>query len=258
MPFGRSILPAAARLFRDFEALLLPVGCLGCGRLLRGAEEEEVCCRLCRSRLRLLPPAGCARCAQPPDHWGGSCALCRDWPAELDWASSAVWLEEGPAEALVHSLKFGGWTVAARPMAEVMARSLAARLAGVDYLVPIPLGRRRLKQRGHNQAGVLAAALGRVLGVPVREGLLSRVRETAPQTDLAPRERWANLAGAFVAAGAVATGTMVALVDDVMTTGATAAAAARAMGAGGPGRRTGAGGLRIGVVTFARAPVPGK
>ena len=175
------------------------------------------------------------------------CGFCRAWPPELAWATSAVWLDDGPGRELVHGLKYGGWRVAACPMAAVLAREAGARLRSVELLVPVPLGPRRLRDRGYNQAAVLAAALSARTGIPVREGLLGRTRDTRTQTVLGPAERWANVAGAFGVRGRVP-GTRVALVDDVLTTGATLASCAAALSAAGAGT--------VGAVTFARAAVP--
>ena len=234
----------------DLEGLLLPQACIGCGNYLAPEARESGCCAVCRSRLRRILPPACGRCGQPNDRWdapGPSCGFCRAWPPDLAWAASAVWMDEGPARELVHGLKYGGWRVAACPMAEVLARELGARLASVELLVPVPLGRRRLRARGYNQAAVLAAALSARTGVPTREGLLARTRDTRTQTALGPAERWANVAGAFRATAPLA-GTRVALVDDVLTTGATLAACAAALAASGA--------VAVGALTFARAAIP--
>lgn len=263
----RSILAATGQALADLEALLLPVACLGCGAWLPPESESEGCCAVCRTRMRALAPPACPRCGQPIDTWESSCGrrregpsgsdarhaappacgFCTEWPPELAWAASAVWLEDGPARELVHALKYDGWRSAARPMAAVMARAMRTRLAGVGALVPVPLGRRRERERGHNQAAILATALGPLAGLPVAAGGLRRVRETRSQTVLGPSGRWTNVAGAF-AAGEGVSGMRVALVDDVLTTGATLAACAAALAAGGAGV--------IGAVTFARAAVP--
>jgi ComF family protein len=219
--------------------------------------------------MRAPAPPLCLRCGQPLDPWdehagrgrdraGGpgadaepgqasGCGFCRDWPPELAWAGSAVRMEVGPARELVHALKYGGWRLAAHPMAEVMARGLGQRLTRTDVLVPVPLGRARLRTRGYNQAAVLAAALGGRLGIAVADGALSRTRETRSQTSLGPAERWRNVTGAFAAARGLA-GARVAVVDDVLTTGATLAACAAALAAGGA--------KEAGAATFARATVP--
>lgn len=158
-----------------------------------------------------------------------------------------MWLDDGPARALVHALKYGGWRVAARPMALALGSVLAARRTAVDALVPVPLGRRRLRERGHNQAACLAAILSELVEVPLAPRLLARRRETRSQTALDPAARHANVAGAFRAADACA-GWRLCLVDDVLTTGATLAACAAALAEAGAGE--------IGALTFARAPVP--
>ena len=253
-----SRLPAIRALALDLEALALPQACLGCDRELAPGEEPEACCTLCRHRMRRIGPPLCGRCGQPLDRWSarweaegagrGHCEFCAEWPAELAWAASAVWLEEGPARSLVYALKYGGWRVAARPMAAVIAAALAPRLRGLDALVPIPLGRTRLRERGHNQAALLADALGRATGVRVLHAALVRARETRTQTRLSPAGRWENTRGAFTASGKSLGGMHVALVDDVVTTGATLGAAAQALAELGT--------ASIGAATFARARVP--
>lgn len=248
-------------LARQVERLLLPGECLVCQTMLGAAEWDAPICSLCRSRWRRLPSPLCDRCGQPNDV--GSCRFCAEWPHELERVRSAVWFD-GPARDAVHRLKYGGWPRAAEPMAQAM-RGLAPLEPGV-VLVPIPLGKRRLRSRGYNQADVLARALGAVTGLRVDGDQLQRVRETTTQTALTPSERLANVTDAFQAgdgtsgesdrAGESITahharparlGHFV-LVDDVCTTGATLIAAAAALVAQGASR--------VEAVTFARAPLP--
>ena len=249
MLFARSILSAARALALDVEAFALPIVCLGCERPTRAG---AVLCERCRLELRPMTPPRCGRCGQTLDTWesreraDAACGFCRSWPPVLAWVASAVWFDDGSARRLMHALKYEGWRCAAEPMAEVMRRTVGARLREADLLIPVPLGATRLRERGHNQAEELARALARRTGLPVASGALVRGRETRSQTALAPAARTANVAGAFRGVGRHAA--RLVLVDDVLTTGATLTAAAEALSA--------AGAMSIGAVTFARAPKP--
>jgi ComF family protein len=223
------------------ERWMLPPACLLCSEAIPDREGDALICRLCRLRWKPIPHPVCSRCGQP-SFKDLECRLCADWPPGLTGARSAVWLESS-ARAAVHQLKYEGWSRAAESMADAM-RGLEPLTAGTS-LVPIPLGRRRFRERGYNQSERIAAELAKRLGVAVRNDLLTRVRETRTQTALTPEARNANVAGAFEASPA--RGLNLVLVDDVFTTGATLAAAAAAL--------VGAGAARVEAVTFARAVV---
>jgi ComF family protein len=158
---------------------------------------------------------------------------------------SATWLEEGSRRA-VHALKYGGLPHVADDMAAAMLR-LSPQSDEPSVLIPIPLAPKRLRERGYNQSEVLARALARRWRIPVIVDLLVRTRETPTQTTLTPETRLANVAGAFTASRPGTAKTFV-LVDDVFTTGATLAEAARALEHAGASRVIG--------VTFARAAIP--
>jgi ComF family protein len=241
------------------EQLLLPAECLLCRAVLSFRDSSRLVCDLCRHRWRPVRAPWCARCGQPEPLFG-ACRLCADWPPALAWVRSAVWLDDG-ARTAVHALKYGGLPRIADELAAAMVALGIPGLASA-WLVPVPLGPKRLRQRGYNQSERLARALTRHWRRPVVE-LLVRRRETATQTALTPEARLANVAGAFAvrngecgvrsgptpidSALRIPHSTLV-LVDDVFTTGATLAEAARAL------ERAGA--RTVLAVTFGRAVVP--
>ena len=155
------------------------------------------------------------------------CSACQHAPPPLTEVH-ASFLYGFPLDRLLPRLKFHRDLAAGRLLAQAMAASLS-RQARPDALVPVPLHRSRLRERGFNQALELARPLGRMLGVPVRSDLLLRTRRTAPQSRLDAGARVGNLRHAFEACVRSAPPLHVALVDDVMTTGATLHAAADAL-----------------------------
>jgi ComF family protein len=233
------------------ERWWLPGECLLCLRAVPEAGDVLVCAT-CRRSWSPVSPPWCPRCGETLDApWdrqraapSGACHLCAAWTPELHAVRSAVWLA-GSAREAVHLLKYEGWSRSAEVMAAAM-RGLEPLRPGVA-LVPVPLGRRRERERGFTQAERLASALAHVSRLPLRPGLLQRTRETATQTKLTPEARRANVHGAFRARQGVA-GACLVLVDDVFTTGATLLAAARALLAGGA--------ARVEAVTFARGTGP--
>ena len=227
-------------LARGIERTLLPAECLLCREPVPAVDADALICGLCRSRWEPIAPPICARCGDPL-HLGLACRLCAAWPEGFRSARSAVWLD-GSARRAVHHLKYDGWWRASEAMADAMIG--LAPLTGAPTLIPIPLGARRRRRRGYNQSERLAAAIAARTGGRVREDLLRRGRETTTQTRLTPEERQANVAGAFAAPARDRRDRLV-LVDDVFTTGATLAAAAAALLAGGAGE--------VHAVTFARA-----
>ena len=257
------------------DQLLLPAECLLCRALLSFRDSQHVVCDVCRHRWRPVRAPWCGRCGQPEPLFG-RCRVCADWPAALVLARSAVWLDPGARDA-VHALKYGGLPRIAADLAGAMAAfGLPGRADA--WLVPVPLGAGRLRQRGYNQSERLARALSRRWNRPLVE-LLVRTRDTVTQTALTPEARRANVAGAFATRNAeggtrnvetrnAEAGTRnnrtdecsafrvpssaferpLVLVDDVFTTGATLAAAARALEQ--------AGARTVLAVTFGRALVP--
>lgn len=247
-----TVAPWLAALHRGALDLVFAPVCVSCREPVPRADTQRVVCRACLSRLRVLPAPRCARCWEPVPIGTVArlpCAACEAYPPALRALRSAV-LIGGVARELVHALKYRGWQAAAAPMAHRMAAlpwpwdvEEEARV-----VVPVPVSAARRRERGYNQAELLADSFAARTGRKCAADLLQRVRTTETQTALHPAERRANVAGAFAvpaAARARVHQMHLMLVDDVWTTGATALACAAAL--------LQAGARAVSVVTFARA-----
>ncbi len=160
-------------------------------------------------------------------------------------ARAVARFEDGPARTLAHRLKYSDRAELARPIASWMVRAGVEVLADADLLIPVPLHPLRLWQRRFNQAAALTGEISRLTGKPCDHGALLRVKATRSQIGLTRAQRAENVQGAFRAAAGVALrGINVVLIDDVLTSGATANAASRAL--------LRAGAKRVDVLVFAR------
>lgn len=183
----------------------------------------------CFSCAMPLPPSAAAAAGTHPEAPlpGRLCGACQHDPPPLA-ETRAAFLYGFPVDRLLPRLKFHRDLPAGRLLAQAMAAAFTGQ-PRPDVLVPVPLHRARLRERGYNQALELARPLGRRLGIPVRRTLLVRTRATAAQSRLDAGARAANLRDAFAVPAHRAVPAHVALVDDVMTTGATLHAAADAL-----------------------------
>ena len=240
---ARDWLRAAGRGVLD---LLYPRVCLGCRADLRGTDRHHLC-EACEAALPRFGAEACPRCGMglgPGAPVGTRCPDCAGRPLAFDGAVAL-----GPyrdlLRDLVLQLKLGGERVIAGDLGRLLAARLAGdpRAAGIDGLVPMPLHRKTELGRGYNQAALLAEAVSVRTGLPLVAGALAKVRATVPQATLEAVRRPGNIAGAFaVRRPWRVAGRRVLLVDDVMTTGATASEAAGAL------KRAGAAGVLVAVV----------
>ena len=192
--------------------------CLLCGE----ESGPELLCAACDAELPALAEH-CPQCALPSPA-GAVCGSCLDRPPHYD-RTLALWRYEFPCDRLVQALKYR----ARLALSGFFARSLASRpLPEVDLVVPMPLHPKRLAERGFNQALEIARDLARRLGRPIEPRGVLRVKDTLPQTKLPYEERAKNVRGAFLCKLDLS-GASVAVVDDVMTTGATLNELARAL-----------------------------
>lgn len=223
----RSSLVNLKRPFRVDKVVLdaiYPPVCLVCGH---ASESGLDCCAGCRADLP-HPGGNCGRCAiaLPTDR--PLCGVCTRTLPPFD-SAFVPYIYRQPLDRLVQAFKFRRDLAAGRLLAGLLARAAREReIALPEALVPVPLHLRRQLWRGFNQADFLARDVGRQLGIPVAR-LLKRRRRTAVQSDLPATKRRGNVRGAF-AVGTTPVGlTHVALIDDVMTTGATVSECARVL-----------------------------
>jgi ComF family protein len=242
----------AHRAGRRLLDLLLPPNCLTCDAPV---EAPGRFCPACFRATAIITEPYCRCCGVPFAHAGQAgpdrlCPACRLRIPDFDRAR-AVFRYDGQARRVVLPFKHGDRTETARALAGLMARSGATLLADAEVLVPVPLHRRRLIARRYNQAALLAWALHRLTGIPAVPDALARLRATAPLGTRSASERLAMLEGVIEIrrsrAGRVA-GRQVLLIDDVMTSGATAGVCARALKA--------AGARGVDVLVLARVPDP--
>ena len=222
--------------------LLFPPQCAGCG------QAGHRFCAACESRVVALSPPLCETCGHPVEQ-PGQCLLCLSGArplAPLAGLRSAAFFD-GPLQNAIHSLKYKGDIILADTLAVRLARVELEAAAGDSLVVPVPLGRARLKSRGYNQAALLARGFAELRGLRCAPQAARRWRETDTQVHLSPAERRANVAGAFEASPRLVHGQTIILVDDVCTTGATLAACAAALMA--------AGATAVWGLTLSRAPI---
>lgn len=212
-------------------------------------------CADCFRKTRFLAAPVCARCGVPFEAAAlggldGLCAGCLETLPPWRRARGAVRYDD-QAKRLIMPLKYGDRQELAPMLARHMARAGAALLDGTDFIVPVPLHRRRLLSRRYNQAALLARSLARISGRPLVLDALRRTRPTPSLGSMGAAQRDAALRDAFMVrasrAGQVRDA-RVLLVDDVMTSGATAAACTHALLA--------AGALDVDVLVAARVPDP--
>jgi ComF family protein len=229
---------------------IFPTACSYC----RSPVEDSVIpffCAACWADFSLIQGQVCPRCGRPfespealsasPEH---ECGACRQRPPEYDQALS-VGHFEGPLREAIHQFKYRPCLSLGKPLARWMAGNVHL-LSAIDFVMPVPLHRKRLRHRGFNQALFLARGMSEAHGMQLSLDNLVRIRYTRPQVELSGAQRIENVAGAFsVNRPGEIGGTSVLLVDDVFTTGATLNECAAVL--------KGAGASRVTALTLARA-----
>jgi len=212
-----------------FLRFVLPAACAVCGDAL-GPGSRAVVCGPCWGGIRFLEAPFCPRCGRP--FWGSAraypvahrCQACRTRPPQYHLArSAALYARDDPLRDILLLFKHGGRVALGRHLGRLMSERAPSLLGEhpVDAILPVPLHRSRERERGYNQADILAGVVGRGLHRPVLRRSLERIRATPSQAGKA-RERARNIRGAFgVRDPDQIVGRSLLLVDDVLTTGAT-------------------------------------
>jgi ComF family protein len=233
-------------------SLVYPATCALCGA--PGDNGRDLCAG-CRADLPAIGPC-CARCAlpfdldsvSPPQQEQRICGRCQTQPPPFACCRAAFRYED-PLPALVGGIKFRARMNLIRLLGNLLADALLSADGAVpaeqpQAILPVPLHPARLRQRGYNQALELARVVGRRLSIPVDASSCQRTRATRAQSELEERQRLQNIRGAFATTGRLPR--HLAILDDVVTTGATVSELARALHRGGC--------ERVDVWTLARTP----
>jgi ComF family protein len=233
---------------RDLLHFFFPPICTLCGDRL--TENDQVICDQCRQEMTQVLEPICRRCGNPDvERVSDSCGLCKKMKPSFDIARAAV-CYRGPGGQLVRELKYNEHHELAPVMARLMFVCWQRMMAfeTLDVVVPVPLHPVQLRERGFNQAELIAAPFAELFQKPMVTDAVVRVHWTKSQTRLSREERWENVKGAFeplVGAGDTLRDKTIALIDDVCTTGATGSDCAAALKQ--------AGAARVILFTFARA-----
>lgn len=235
-----------SRMLTALLELLFPPVCAACGEVLHGGGPF---CASCEVSVEPVRAPLCPTCGEPFGGEGPShpCAFCLRSPPPFE-AARAPFLYGGAIRTAIHRYKYGGAWELSRPLSALIAGPVAEfEPRDCDLVVPVPLHRRRLAERGFDQTVPLARAVARAHRLPLRLRALVRSRHTEPQARLQGEARRRNVAGAFaVPRRADVAGRRVLLVDDVLTTGATVRACTLAL--------RGAGAAAVRVLTLSRTP----
>jgi ComF family protein len=242
--------PAVRRIGSGLLDVVLPPRCLSCGTIV---ETAHALCAACWPRVRFIAEPFCALCGTPFEFampMGNVCGACAAGERPFRRVRAAIVYDEG-SRGFILAFKHGDRTEAVRTFAPWMTQAGRELLADSDLVLPVPLHWTRLFRRRYNQAALLALAIGRLAGVEVAPNLLIRRKRTHSLAHSGARERADIVRGAFAVPPrrrCEVEGKRILLIDDVFTTGSTAAACARALS------RSGA--RAVDVLTLARVVRP--
>ncbi|HEY6844129.1 MAG TPA: phosphoribosyltransferase family protein [Thermoanaerobaculia bacterium] len=229
------MLAALSSLGRETARIVLHASCVVCGDELPWRARRASCCESCWSSLPAIGGARCDSCAEPLLAGATRCIRCIDDPLPLTW-TDAWGHYRGSLERVLHAFKFEKHDFLDDALAQLLEDLLRGRGdLEFDAVVAVPMHRKKVRQRGYNQADLLARALARRLRMRCEPSLLVKRIDRAAQSTLPRGDRAKNVRGAFVASP-TAEGRSLLLIDDICTTGETLRACANALAAAGAAR----------------------
>jgi competence protein ComFC len=177
-------------------------------------------CTSCYLKLPRIMPPFCAKCGKPESS-GGLCPSCWSSPPDIDGIRS-VYRFEGTVRKAIHHLKYYNLKILSKDFALILNQYITLNNLDYEIIVPVPLHKRRLRQRGYNQSILLAKGLGKISNSTVNTESLIRVKDGVPQARTSGvQQRMRNVKNAFVCRDGSIRGRKVLLIDDVCTSGAT-------------------------------------
>ena len=221
---------------RSLFNYFLPPACALCLEPLLPPDPDSLC-QNCTTQIVPIKRSSCPRCALPypaeyeNDHYCQTCLLEKK---PLFTGVTSVGHYDGVLRDAIHRFKYRNNINLDRPLATMLADRLDREHVDCDLVLPVPLHRNKLRQRTYNQSALLARQLSRRINTPALLNLLERTKQTPPQQGLSARDRLQNVKGSFALRERLH-GESILLVDDVMTTGATARECARTLLKGGAG-----------------------
>ncbi len=213
-------------LTKELLDILFPPQCLICGK-----QGNKVLCSTCLDKVEPVAGPICRTCGKPRDKYfrGDICEDCSQETQPFTMARSAA-IYCGVTKDMIHHLKFNGRKSSSLPLAGLLinfAKTSDIPLNAIDLVVPVPLSRQRMRQRGFNQSGLLVCLFAKAFGLEPGLDRLAKIRDTKPQFDLEREQRLVNETGAYEAKGVKALSVL--LIDDIYTTGSTAREASKAL-----------------------------
>lgn len=206
--------------------IFFPQYCVGCGK------EGLFICDTCLDTLPYLEHPFCPLCGLPHAN-AGLCRNCLDWKADIDGIRSPFKFE-GVIRTAIHQLKYNNLRAIAPTLAHLMSKYVLENVIDINLIIPVPLHKKRLRDRGYNQSYLLAKELSKLMDVQLDDTSLSRERYVLPQARThSVEERRANVSNVFTCRAQNVSGKKILLIDDVATSGATMNACAAVLKSAG-------------------------